>query len=542
MSTNTADAVLDMLADRQVTHLFGLPGSTEGALLDALSRRDGGPEFVLCLHEGAAAAMADGYGRVSGDVGVCVVHTTVGSGNAISQLYNSKVDNVPLLCIVGHKDSSLYNSGGFCTTGYLPDWFDGCAKHATQVNRAIDAVDDVERQLLRAMASPPGPTVAVVPQDHWEQAGAPTRVLSGVAAGVPAAGRPDADQVRVMCDRLRAAQRPVVLSGDWVYREDAEHLVLRLAQEFGARVVGEPRRSASRRGGLSASDVYLGEFEDCQRDVAAADLVVSLGARTFVEFERSAAEPVIAPEALISVHPSAAEMLARSPGSLCLVASVRSTLLDALALAGVEDGADSTPSAGDRPADRWSPEDSLTAGNIGKVLDGRLPGDAIVFDEAVTSSPPLMRQLSVGGGREYHRNTGGALGWGIPAAIGAQFAAPERPVVSLLGDGSAMFGIHGLWTAARWQAPVLTIVINNGGYGSVVGAVGRFRDGAVGVPVPGVAFDEVEIDFVALSGSLGVDAVRVDSLQALAAAVDKWSGHRTPTLLECRVASPEGMR
>jgi benzoylformate decarboxylase len=542
MTDNTADAVLEMLADRQVSHLFGLPGSTEGAMLDALSRRTGGPEFVLCLHEGAAAAMADGYGRVSGAPGVCVVHTTVGSGNAISQLYNSKVDNVPVLCIVGHKDTSLYNSGGFCTTGYLPAWFEGCAKHATQVNRAVDAVDDVERQLLRASANPPGPTVAVVPQDHWEQPGSPARALRGVAAGVPAAGRPDAEQLRRMCDRLRGAARPVVLAGDWVYREDAEELVVRFAEAYGARIVGEPRRSASRRGSLRASELYLGDYEDRQADVAEADVVVALGARTFVEFERAAPEPAIAPEVLISVHPSAAEVLARTPGSLSIAASVRSTLQDALDLAGAPAGAAPAPAAEARGADRWSADDALTASTIGTVLDGRLPQDAIVFDEAVTSSPPLMRELSIGPGREYHRNTGGALGWGIPAAIGAQFAAPDRPVVSLLGDGSAMFGIHGLWTAARWQMPVLTIVVNNGGYGSVVGAVGRFRGGAPGVPVPGVAFDQVGIDFIALSASLGVDAVRADSLQALAAAVDKWSGNRTPLLIECPVAAPKGMR
>lgn len=535
MNRNMAAAALDLLRAREVRYLFCLPGSTEAPLLDALSETDPseGPELVLGLHESSVAAMADGYARVSGEVGVVVLHTTVGSANGLSQLYNAYTDYSSVHALIGHKDSSLYNRSGFCTTDYLPNWYGPVTKHATQVFRADDVVADLERQLDRSLHQPPRPTALVVPQEFWEAAAEDGTSGRGVSRTViPSAADPLA--VSAIRERLAAATAPILLVGDWVHRESAQDLVVRLAEAFDADLVGEPRRSASIRTWLSSAPRYVGDYENARERVAGADLILALGAKTFVEFE--AGEQLIAEgERLVIVHPNLAEADARARAGLIVESHVR-PLLDALCaeVAPLEHELSYEPASREEQ-DSILRSDAVTAGDVACLLDHRIADDAIIIDEAVRSSDVMLRRLNLGPARTYHRSTGGALGWGIGAAVGAQIAAPDKEVVCLLGDGAAMLSIQTLWTAAQRQLPILFVIVNNRGYRAVQEGVDRFRRGGTGKKAPGVSFGGEVIQFEELARGQGIDGRTTSNGEELAAAIEHWKGLRAPFVIDHRV-------
>lgn len=521
---NVADAVVASLSRSGVEYVFGLPGSTEGPLLDALSRVER-PVYVLALHENVAAAMADGYARVSGRPGIVSLHTSVGTANAVSQIMNADTDRSPVVAIVGHKDRRIANRDGFCTVEDLPGLLRPYTKWSRQVEAASHTVEDLERAVALALSPPRGPVCLVITE---ERAAAEIDGTQEIASPfVPAGGyRPDRESIRLLADMLLASQRPVLVAGDGVSSSGAGAMLERLAARLGIPVVQEPRRSAARLNYSTEHATYCGEFDTSHPLIREADLVVALGGRVFVEFAPRKARPLPAGVRFVHLHDDPREIGKRVVPDLGLVGNVRDTLED---LWGVLDDLHVPERSHDGSVEHWRKaytaqretlrrqvdEQRLTIAAASKVIDEELPDDVIIFDEGIRSSRVLLRFLRAWPSREYHRNTGGAIGWGLPAAVGACFAAPRRPVTVFVGDGSALMTIQALWTAARHELDLTVLVSDNHGYQAVQAAVEEHRGAALRRPAVGAAIRSPTPDFVGLAVSFGVPAVAVKSATVL---------------------------
>lgn len=545
-SRTVAHAMLETLADAGVEYLFGLPGSTEAPLLAALDDLPR-PTYVLGLHENIVVSMADGYARASGRIGAVSLHTSVGTGNAVSQMMNAFVDRSPVLAVIGHKDSRIANRGGFCTVEDLPGMLRSSTNWSRSVQHPEQAVEDVNRAVRYALGVPRGPAALVITEDLAAAGdpGRPAPAWRTAATTAPASFRPATPQLTDLAGRLRRAERPVLVAGDEVARDGAAEALGHLADRLGCVVLGEPRRSAARLGCSTEDPAYAGEYARHHPAVEEADLVVAFGARMLVEFEPPH-EPEIPPEAVfVHVHESPRELGKRYEPDLSLVGTAGETIDALLELfdepAASEAGRARVREQRDRYV-RWRAEAPIQSGDeqplrmdtVATLLDAELPEDCIIVDEAVRASRALLRHFRLPLGRGYHKNTGGAIGWGLPASVGVQLAVGVgRRVVGIVGDGSALMTIQALWTAAHHEVPVLIYILNNRSYHAVQVAVGKHRGSHSGVPdAKGSRITEPDPDFVGLATSLGVEAVRASTPEQLVKSTRAALETRHPTLVE----------
>jgi len=498
---NGADAFVATLRAAEVGVLFGLPGSTEAALLEAL-RADGGVRYVLALHESAAVAMADGYARASGRVGVVGLHTTVGTMNGMSQMFNAYRDSSPVVVTAGHKDRRVLAEDGFCALPDLSSLLRSFTKWSWQSLSADAVASDLARALRVAAAPPPGPTYLAVPEDLMaEPLGKETTVP--VVWPVPAAPprglarRPDADTVKRAAAILLSARRPLLVLGSAA--AGAAPLARALAEMLEMPVVSADRTDLSTLPYPVLDPRYLGlhgEEGDALQD---CDCVLAVGCRLFYPFSDRARPHLPSGARVIHVYPEAERVGWSARPDIALAADAAPTLQDLAeevasrggleAAARAERAAHVATLARKRRERLRIERESASNGvpislpRFAVELGRALPPDAIVMDEAVRSSRAIQAHCPFSEGVAVHRTTGGALGWGVPAAIGAKLARPERPVLALVGDGSFHFSAQAVWTAARERAGTVTIILDNGGYLAVKRAIERHA-GAPGDPRP----------------------------------------------------------
>ncbi len=519
-----AQAVLAVLRARGVRVLFGLPGSTEAALLDAL--RDA-PDlrYVLTLQEGVAVAMADGYARATRGAAVVNLHTTVGTLAGLSLLYNAWRDRVPLVVLASHKDTRILGRGGFTSLPDTTALARPLCKWAHQTLRAEQVGEDVERAFQQALASPRGPAYVLVPEDLLADA-VPGAGSTPTAQALPPRAHPQA--VEELAERLLRARRPVMVVGSEVARSGATELAVRLASELELAVLWEPRRSLVEVPYPPEDPHFVGPYDPSHPAVAAADLVMVLGAVLFVEFSPPSSPEIPQHAQLVHVHSDAAELGRLYPPALPVHGDsglVLQDVLQALQARPEEAAARRSERAGWVAAlrTRWEAEKisraereaqarGITAFQVGRELGRILPPQTLVVEEAVRSSPSFLEGYPARPGGLL-RTAGGSLGWGVPAALGAQMADPGRPVVAVVGDGCLHFTPQALWTGVRQRLPVLVVVLNNRKYLAVEAGVRRLRGGEPAPGTPGV--DLSGIDHAAVARGYGAGGLRVDSRQGL---------------------------
>ncbi len=543
-----AEQLVQALAAAGVEYVFGLPGSTETAILDALAA---GVSFryLLTLHESVAVGMADGYARGSGRPGIASLHTSVGTANALSALYNAWRDSSPVVVTAGHKDTRIHNRDGFCT---LPD-LAGLPRSFTKWSAESRAASQIAADLQRAMkiaATPPcGPTYLALPEDLL--------AAEVEASDLPHSGaRPWAPPAGVRCDRaalLEAAQllaqatRPILLAGDEIDARGAWAEAVHLAERLGLPVLQEPRHSAARVNFPQDHPLYAGAYTPEHPLVREADLLLAVGCRLFVEFSYVPAPELPAGAQLIHVHRNPWELSKLYPADLAIVSDPDLFLADLSSwfeehpLPGIERRRAGGRARVEAHRAAAPPQRSVTAPDtlpvpvaylveeMGRVL----PASAVIVDEGVRSSPPLLSRYTFRMPGSYHRSSGGGLGWGLPAALGVKLAQPDRPVIAYLGDGSALFSLQALWTAARYRIPVVVVICQNQGYQAVKAALDDYRGlAALRGVFPGSGIDAPVVDFVRLAEGYGVPARRVEHPGELGDRLREGLKAEGPTLIE----------
>jgi benzoylformate decarboxylase len=523
-----SDWLLAALAAEGVPVLFGNPGSTELPITDALARQHA-VRYVLGLHEAAVIGMADGWAQATGGLAAANVHVQPGLANAMSGILNAARGRVPVLVTVGQQWRSMLPGGPFLG-GELVGMAAPVAKGAWEVGTAEELPEAFARAVHAAMTHPRGPVVLSIPLDV-QVAPAPAPHVPVAPPAPPAPGAAALDAAAAL---LRGARAPALVAGDAAAQMGAVAGAAALAERLGAPVWGEPM------GALvtlpTDHPLWRGPLPPFARDIGAAlapfDVVLVAGGPAFRLFGHS--EGAMIPEGTRLVHLEAdpAEIGRIHAPAVGVTGDLAAALHGLLARLGSPDpGWAARRAAAERAAAeaREAARARVVAGDGG---DGAVspaafaaaiaaalgPGDLLV-DEALTSARALRAVVPPRRTGTWLAHRGSALGWGLPAAVGAALADRGRRVMALQGDGSLLFGVHALWTAAHERLPLALVVADNGGYeilrAGLEGMTGR-SDG----DWPGLRLDAPRLDLAGICAGFGADAARVDDPAALPGALD----------------------
>lgn len=545
-------AFLKLLAAEGVTQLFGNPGTTELAIMEAMSKQaDIG--YVLGLQESVVVAMADGYARASGRLAAANVHVAPGLGNSMGALFNAKFYGSPLLLTAGQQEQGHGLTEPMLYAPLVPI-AQPLVKWAVDVNRVQDLPRIVHRAAKVALTPPTGPVFISLPGDILD-AEAPLDL--GHPTRVDAAVRPSDAALERLAQRLLAARSPVIVAAHELSSRDALAEAAELAELIGAGVWQETIPYSANF--LSGHPAFLGTLTRSQTQVRAAlaphDLLVCLGGEVL---RMSVHHPLDAlPEGMPVVQISERdwELGKNHPTEIALHAEVRETLRALNALLRSRMTPAQQEAAKQRLAalarDNWSAKNARAREEAVKAAGARpidpryfmmqvadaLPGEAVLVEEALTTAASLPAHLRQRDRQGYYGLASGGIGFAVAGAVGISIALPERPVVALIGDGSALYGIQALWTAASLKRPITYVIANNRGYRILKERLVSFRktDRFVGMDLR-----EPEIDFVHLATSLGVPARRVTDPREILPALREGIASGAPNLIDVAVADGFG--
>jgi acetolactate synthase-1/2/3 large subunit len=513
-----AEALIRTLVDAGVTRCFTNPGTSEMhfvAALDSVAEM----RAVLGLFEGVAAGAADGYARMADRPAATLLHLGPGLGNGLANLHNARRAKVPVVNIVG--DHATYHAR---YDAQLQSDIETVARNVSAWVRTSQSTERVAADAAEAIAAAHGPpgqvATLILPADvSWSKGAEP----AAPPALSPAAPASDAI-VEEVAAALRGRGESALLLGGRALREPALVTAARIAVATGAKLFAEPFPTRLERGaGLPAVEriAYLGELASVQ--LAGLRHLVLVDAKAPASFfAYPGRESYLVPKRC-EVHELAAP-----------THDARASL-EALADAVGAGGAEVARQAPSRPA---PPEGSLTADGVCRAVGAVLPEGAIVCDEALTSGVTLAAHTAGAPRHDLLALTGGAIGQGLPLAVGAAIACPDRPVFALEGEGSAMYTIQALWTMAREQLDVTVVIFNNRSYAIL--NIELERVGArEGGPKAKSQLDLAEppLDFVAIAEGQGVPAVRPESGEELVAALERAVAEPGPHLIEAVVPS-----
>ena len=453
------EATFDVFREYSLTSLFANPGSTEISLLADL------PDdlrFVLGLHENSVVGMATGWAIGRGEPALAILHTTAGLGNAVGALATARVNRAPLVVIVGQQDRRHLASEPFLAgklhglAGEYPVWVD-------QPVRAQDVPGAVARAYHEA-ATASGPALVIVPMDDW--AAEADEAHGRAAAGRVVRGKTaDSNAVAQLAELIAGAANPALVVGAGADDPDTWEALVALAERLGCPVWQE---SFSARAGFPQDHpLFAGHLPAdrtrLRQTLAPHDVVLAVGAPVFRQYPYHAGPFVEAGTRVAMVSQDAAEVH-RSAAELAVLAQPAAVCTELARLVLARNGAPPAPFA--RPAPPVPPAagEPLRAGHVFAALAQRLPRNAVVIEECPSNRPELLARLPAREPLGFLSPAMGGLGFALPAATGLRMALPERPVVAIVGDGSSLYGIQALWSAAHYRAGALFVILSNGGY------------------------------------------------------------------------------
>ena len=514
---NGAQALLRTLADCGVNVCFANPGTSEMHFVAAL---DAVPDVrgVLCLFEGVATGAADGYGRMADGPAAALLHLGPGLANGLANLHNARRARTPLLTVVGDH-ASYHKRHDAPLESDIDALANAVSGWVRRPARAADLGADAADAVAAAMAPPGQVATLILPADVSWSDGANPAPPAAIRAPAPV---PD-EAVAAAAAAVRSGEPCVILLGGTALRRRGLEAASRLATA-SVRLLSETFPARHERGaGIPPVDrlAYLAEFAAAQ--LAGARHLILAGARAPVAFFAYPNLPgSLVPEGCtVHVLAEAGEDVTAALGAVAELVAPR---------------AEAVPQQPERPV---LPDGDLTAESAAAVIGALLPEGAIVSDEANTSGLWLSGATAGAPPHDWLTLTGGAIGQGLPLAAGAAIACPDRSVLALEADGSAMYTITALWTHAREQLDITTVIFSNRRYailGIELDRVGAVSSGQAARRL--LDLSGPDIDFTALAAGMGVPARRADTAAELAAALRQAFAEPGPHLIEAAVPPP----
>jgi len=451
--TTVRDATIALLRSLGMTRVFGNPGSTELPLF-----RDFPSDFryILGLQESVVLGMADGFAQATRNAALVNLHSSAGTGHALGNLFTAFKNQTPLVVTAGQQARSILPYEPFLFADRATEFPRPFVKWACEPARAQDVPAAVARAYHVAMEPPCGPTFVSVPVDDWDQACDPIdpRRMVATNPGDPAA-------LAEAAEALAVARRPAIVVGAGVARDDAWDEVVALAERHRAAVWAAPmsaRCSFPENHALFAGFLTAGR-EPIVASLAGHDLILVLGGPMSLYHVEGFGPHVPEGATVWQVVDNPAQA-AWSPVGTAIVANAKAAIAALL--------------AGPDPIAREAPAPRAAAPLLdGRVLNGaylvqqiarlRPPGSVIV-EEAPSTRGPMHDYLPITARDSFYTCASGGLGHGLPAAVGVALARPSDKVIALLGDGSSMYAIQGLWSAAQLGLPISFVIVNNRRY------------------------------------------------------------------------------
>jgi benzoylformate decarboxylase len=542
-------AIIEQFLEDGIHYMFGNPGTVEQGFLDALSDY---PEmkYVLTLQESVAVTIADGYARATQRPALVQLHSTPGVGNAIGALYQAKRGHSPLV-VIGGDAGIKYQALDAQMAGDLVAFAEPVTKWSTMVMDPSSILRVLRRAIKIAATPPMGPVYVCLPMDTLD---APV-VEEIVPTSIPSTRvMPTQSLVRDAAAMLASAQKPMIFVGDGVAYSGAQDELTRVAELLGAEVweadAGEVNISYRH-------PLYQGMtghmFGHHSRPITSrGDVNLICGTYVLPEVFPELGN-IFAPGAkVIHIDLNAHEVAKNHPVDLGVVADPKLTLAmlaDALAsiMSPAQRGAAEARCvalARAREARRAEEferdravrdEVPLHMSRFMEELAPQLPADTIIFDEALTASPPISRYCPPANPGQYFLTRGGSLGVGIPGAIGAKLANPDKTVIGFSGDGGAMYTIQALWTAARHNVDAKFVICNNGSYRLLQLNIDEYwRERGIRRHDYPLSFDlsSPPLRFDEMARSMGVQGIRVEKPWEIRPAIQQALAHPAPFLID----------
>ena len=541
-------AFLRILEDEGVEYIFGNPGTTELPIMDELAGQTG-LKYVLGLQESVAMAMADGYSRASGKLCCANFHVAPGLGNAMGAIYSANFFGSPVIVTAGQHERGHSLTEPMLYSELVP-MARPVVKWATEVQRPGDVPLVFRRAAKLALTPPTGPVFISLPGDVLME----SAVMNlGASTRLDSRSRPCDAALDRLADRLLSSKSPVIISCHEVYTSDALAELATVAELIGAAVYNQSVPYVAVF--PSEHPLYMGEITRNQKLVREVlerhDLLIMVGGDGLRMSLPSDTELMPPNLPMIQIGTRDWEIGKTYPVEIALDADVKETLS---ALAPVLRGKLS-PGYEAKVRERterlngrnWNANRrSLLArtrdqGSVKPIradylmmeIARELPEDGVVVEEGISSTRNLLNLLPVKHRQGFYGLASGGIGCAIAAAVGIKLALPERPLLAVIGDGSAMYSIQALWTAANQNLQIAFVIANNGGYSILKERLLAFG-GIAAKSGKRIAmdFESPPIDFVRLAGSMGVPSVRITNADEVGPAIRKALNKDGPMLLD----------
>lgn len=540
-------ALIEQLLAEGTTHVFGNPGTTEQAFMDALQDYPD-IQYILSLHEGVAIGVADGYARASGRPAFVQLHITPGLGNAMGMLYNSYRMHTPLVIYAGnhpqHGDSQEP-----ILHGNLVRLAEPLTKWSVEAQDANEVPLLLRRAFKTAASAPRGPVFFSVPTNVMDEDSD-----SDIAPSTPADTRVHADPAAIerAAQFLLDAQTPIIICGDGVAESGGQDELVQLAELTGAAVHSTfaaelpfPSQHPQYAGLLNVVAPAM-----LKGQLSTADVILAVGTSVFPLLFPITESPFPEGAKVVHIDLDPWEVGKNWPVDVGLMADPRAALADLNAVIKRSQTGEQRDSAAKRAASvestsgqllqalelaakgRW---DNVPIGTgrmmseIGEAMDP----NTVLFDESITAGGYLMRYLRFPDTGRHYRAVGGGLGPGMPNPIGIKLARPDRPVLSIIGDGAALYTIQALWTAAHHKIPVTWVIANNASYRILkLNMLEYLGEGAAGREFVEMDMNDPELNFANIAASFGVKGARIEHPDQIGDAVREAQASGEPRLLD----------
>jgi benzoylformate decarboxylase len=543
---------LETLLAHGVDRIFGNPGTTESPLLDSLLDYPQ-LQYIVHLHEGVAVGAANFYGQASGKTAFVHLHVAPGLGNAIGMIYGALKNSTPMVVTAGQQDTRLRLRDP--VLGHdLAAMAAPVTKWSVQVERADEMGPILQRAFKIANEAPAGPVFVALPINVMEQE---TSVPAGKPAHLFSASRPDPAGVEAMSRLLIAAKNPTIVAGDEVARAPADKTLLKLVERIGASVWFEGLRGQNSfptdhpawRGTLAF------DAPGIAKQFADNDLVLMVGGPFFEEVWYAPGSPFPKGCKVLQIEPAPSRLAYNFSVDAGVIADVDSAL-EALwqtttGINGAEARARQEKFRAQKQADdaaqkarvekAWSRTPTSMARAMAEIRNGA-PDNVVVVDETITANLDLFKTFTFSGPGDYYSGRGGGIGQGVAGAIGVAAAETRRPILCLSGDGSSMYSIQALWTAAHHDLPIVFVILANREYRVLKHNIDAYRqrfDVKSNKPYMHMDLTGPVLGFVDLAKGMGVAGTHVVKAENIQGAVAAAFRSGKPHLIEIEI---EGKR
>jgi len=540
-------AFLSILKSEGVTHLFGNPGTTELPIMHALKDY---PEikYILGLQESIVVAMADGYSRATGKLSVCNVHVAPGLGNAMGAIYNAKFVGSPVIITAGQQEQGhglmepmLY--------GPLVQMAEPLVKWAIEVTRLEDLPRILRRAAKIALAPPTGPVFISLPGDILNaeaklDLGKPSRIQYNIS--------PDKETLKDIKDRILQANNPVIISGHEIAQTDSFSEITKFSEIIGAPVYQQTVPHGSHY--PSEHKTYVGTMPRSQSEVKKIlenyDLLICVGSDVLRMSVWSSTEPLPKNMSIIHIGIRDWELAKNYHTEQAILGNVKTTLLNLNKTIANNLNKKYKNNANRRIKEiekiNWSiNKKNLTSKTLKDkdiipitpdwlmmTLAENISNNNIVVEEALVSSRSLLNFLPFKNSKDFYGLASGGIGWAVSGCIGVSLANTNKTIVAIIGDGSSMYAIQSIWTAAHYNLPIIYVIANNQSYRIIKERLEGFHNNTNFV---GMDFNKPKIDFVKLGNSMGVESKQVSEPTELKSLFKKAFKYKKPYLIEVMV-------